>query len=225
MDKSVIIEKIKNILAKADPSKNDSLAEIEVALATAQRLALKYGIDLDSIGEDKPEDVVSKVVDLGTKSTPSWASILVNIVAKNHRCKCYKQVRRDDSDLILMGLERDVDVAMVVALYTVGVARVMWEKYLKVLKSQGKSTTRSESLRYRNDYMDGFASGINENYKKNVQEYGLVPATPGIVQQKFEAMTLHQESSSRSRMGDWGAYNQGYKDGREVSSRKPLEAC
>lgn len=64
---SSIIETLKKILAKADPTRGATEAEASAAMAAAQRLAIKHNIDLASVSVDEPGAIKIETdrVDLG----------------------------------------------------------------------------------------------------------------------------------------------------------------
>lgn len=65
---SSIIETLKKILAKADPTRGATEAEAQAAMAAAQRLAIKHNIDLASVSVDnEPSSIKIETgrVDLG----------------------------------------------------------------------------------------------------------------------------------------------------------------
>lgn len=64
---SSIIETLKKILAKADPTRGATEAEANAAMAAAQRLAIKHNIDLASVSVDEPGPIKIETdrVDLG----------------------------------------------------------------------------------------------------------------------------------------------------------------
>lgn len=224
-DRSKIIEKIKAILSKADPTRNDSEAEVQAALNMAQKMALKHGLDLDVISAEGKldEEAEDRPFKQETKSAPTWVALIVNVVCNNHRVKCYRRsYGRGYSELRLVGLPRDLDVAEVICRYAVGTCAVLFKKWLES-ERRHRDISRSQALALRNDYVDGFVRGISQSYAKNVSETGLVPVAPTKTIEKYESLHLVKgRPDSRTRSGDMGAYMQGREDGINMNARKKL---
>lgn len=223
-DVSKIIEKIKAVLKKADPTRNNSQAEVQAALDMAQRLALKYGLDLDTIAAEGniEEEAEDRLFKQDTKSAPTWVLLIVRVVCDNHRVKCYKRsYGGGGSEVRLVGLPRDLDVAEVICRYAIGTCSVLFKKWLEEERER-RYISRGLALSLRNDYVDGFVTGISNSYAKNVAETGLVPVAPTKTIEKYESLNLRKCRDSRTRMGDRRAWVQGQEDGRNMNARKKL---
>lgn len=209
-------KKLKNILKKADPSKNPSEHEVQLALKIAQKFALEYHLDMAGISSDdeaKPSDIITVALDLRTKSVPSWASMLVNIVAQNHNVVCYLS----NSQIMLMGLPDMVEVAKITSEYVIDSAKALWKRHLATIETRN----RSESLAHRNDYMQGFRKGLRDAYKENVESHALVLVKPQALVVREEQLHLRKGATAHLiHAGSDSSYQAGVKDGKSTGAYK-----
>lgn len=209
-------KKIKKIRDLLDLSQSDNIYEAEDALKKAQRLAAKYGISMDDVFGAKEEKVLDEsFFELKQKTVPTWVGRLAMVICDNFKTKAYIRGGQGWSKLMILGLKEDVEVTKYVITYTMDCFDKFFKKFLK---SKG-STSRSESIRLRNDYFEGFLKGIREAFSENVKEFGLVLVCDALVEKRYAELHLRQRRTVSARSFDRDAWEAGKRDGRSISQR------
>lgn len=222
--KETVLDKIKKLLTLA--KRSDNISEAESAMKMAQRIALKSGIDLNDVEakEEHERRVIRWVVPQDTKTAPFWRIRLASTIADNFRCRAYKLVGYEDSQIEVMGLESDIEVFKVMFDYAETCLEVFFKRYLKEEK-QKRKFTRHDSLVLRNSYVDGFLNGIKLAFEQNVQCYALSLCLPVEVSTELATMefTDIKSKSSLDEEFDPNSFRRGKEDGKEAGNRNRLE--
>lgn len=213
MTQEQAIEKVRKLLNMT--TKNGATeGEVQNALAMAQRLMVKFDIEMDSI-EDKPEDdVVDEVLEEKTKTVSSNRTILVASLSEHYRCKVYKSYDR----IRIIGTPTDVKIFKEVIEFA-------YSMFIKLAAKWIEDLPRTEKTKAKNSYLLGFVKGIKRALEDNESEYALVIVVPEKVQEAYDGKNLTR-SKPFQKSFDHGmaSYNRGYSDGYEQfrKSRKQL---
>lgn len=225
MDREKVIDKVKKVLNKC--SNNPSQEEVIQALQLAQKIALKYGIDIETLqmeeGKYTEEDVSQERIDFGTESVSSKQVQMATLIADNFKCRILKIRRGGKSYLCMVGLPEDVKIAIEILNYTWTLYEALFKKFLSNRKKSVK-LTRRDSLLLKNDYFFGFIEGVREGLTANVKEFGLVVVTPNAV---IQSLSKYKEIGIRSSLmveGDAEAFYTGKRDG-EFSQERERKIC
>lgn len=224
MSKKTRLDTIKDLLELA--KKSDNIHEVQSAMEKAQRIALKEGVDLNSINmeEEEKRNVISWVMPQKTKTVPSWRGMLATVIANNFRVKAVKMMGGGESQIKIVGLESDVEVFKVMFDYAETCIDVFFKRYLAE-KKRDRKLSRHDSLVMRNSYVMGFVDGISKGLEKNVEVYALSLCLPEEVSRELATMNLRKGKSVSLSMdeGDTETYSRGYRDGESAGSRNKLE--
>lgn len=224
MSKKTRLETIKDLLELA--KKSDNIHEATSAMEKAQRIALKEGVDLNSINMEQEEkrNVIYWMVPQSTKTCPTWRMLLAMVIADNFRVKAIRVIGDGCSQIKIVGLESDVEVFRVMFDYAETCLDIFFKRYLKEEK-KARQLSRHDSLVMRNSYVDGFVSGIREGLKKNVECYALSLCLPVEVTNELSTMGLKKKKATSLKMdlGDYKTRMRGYEDGKEAGNRNKLE--
>lgn len=224
MSKKSRLDTIRDLLELAKRSNN--IHEAQSAMEKAQVIALKEGVDLNSINmeEEQKRSVVNWVVPQKTKTCPTWRMMLAMTIADNFRVKAVRVVGSGESFIKIIGLESDVDVFKVMFDYAETCLDIFFKRYLKEEKKL-REIARRDSLLMRNSYVEGFIEGIQEGLKRNVECYSLSLCLPVEVTNELATMNIKSKKvtvlSKDSR--DRKTLMRGYQDGKEAGSRDKLE--
>lgn len=224
MSKKTRLETIKDLLELA--KRSDNIHEAQSAMEKAQRIALKEGVDLNSINmeEEEKRNVISWIIPQKTKTVPSWRGMLATVIADNFRVKAIKVIGGGISAIKIVGLESDIEVFKVMFDYAETCIEVFFKRYLAE-KKKDRGLSRHDSLVMRNSYVMGFIEGISKGLRKNVEVYALALCLPEEVTRELDTMNLRKgRAVSLSRdMSDIETYGRGYQDGESAGSRDKLE--
>lgn len=218
----VKIDKIRKLLAK---TKNNPLEdEVNTAFLLAQKLMVKWGIEMSEVSLNEDLKEVLEIEVEGEAARIPWKTSLAYIIASNFRCttyyKIYKKVvnyrTSSKRQIVFIGLKNDVEIATEV--YKSAVSYILWgmDKCYQKFYLSGKY-----SRGIRGDYVTGFLRGLKEKFQEQVKEegWGLVLVRDAVVDEFFKniekdfvktrrctAKVLTQNNLEAQRMG--------YKDGK-----------
>lgn len=206
-----IIDKVQKLLNLA--GNNPSREEAQSAMLMAQKIMARYHLDAKDI-ENKPEEkkVESMVID-GNQCT-AWAIRLANVVTNNFRCSLLRVPGRG---LMFVGLTEDVAIAKGIYVFATQVLEKNMKKLRRQYRKQGLATDGISQ-----DYAAGFIAGLNDKYKKQVEEneWALVLVKDALVVAETERLINHKgktyQAKDKARRGDIGLYTQGYQDGNTL---------
>lgn len=210
-----IIDKVQKLLSLAGNNPNE--AEAQAAMLKAQEIMAKYHIDAKVI-EEKPEDKKVESVIIDGNQCTAWAIRLANVVTSNFRCNLLRVPGRG---LMFVGLTEDVSIARGIYVFATQVLEKNMKKLRRQYRKQGLSTDGISQ-----DYAAGFIAGLNDKYKKQVEEnrWALVLVKDALVVEETEKLINHKgktyHAKGRARRGDIGLYTKGYQDGNTLGDNQ-----
>lgn len=200
-----IIAKIQGLLKLAQDNPNDE--EGQTALLMAQRLLLKYNSSMETVQDrsNKDKDVIKESMTEKVSRMPWWKMKLHAILATNFRCKSIRTRNFVSRKTYLRFVGYEADVKFAAEIYE---ATLMYLDYrLKRIREQHMG------VEYKNSYLLGFLSGIEERFKKQVEslnEFSLVLQVPVEVEKKYEKLKNFERSRPDFEI-DHEAYSTGYE--------------
>ncbi len=234
MTKEQAQEKISKLLKLSEsPNQNEAFA----ALAKAQEIALKFGLEMKKL----KAEVLEKTIQSHYKNFPKWYRLLLSVIAQHFRCRemtvqGYKpctefsvrgskstQVKVDE--IIFIGMPSDVDIATQCLQYSVNSMNKLWSDWYEGY-SKGTNTAVKRTKEWKNyvskvkrNYREGFGMGLNDVLTQNEEQYGLVVVIPSEVEDYCSEMhsdvrILKARQSNGELISQ--AYRKGYKDGSQT---------
>lgn len=200
-----IIRKIQDLMKLAQDNPNDE--EGQTALLMAQRLLLKYNLSMETVQDrsNKDKDVIKESMTEKVSRMPWWKMKLHAILATNFRCKSIRTRNFVSRKTYLSFVGYEADVKFAAEIYE---ATLMYLDYrLKRIREQHMG------VEYKNSYLLGFLSGIEERFKKQVEslnEFSLVLQVPVEVEKKYEKLKNFERSRPDFEI-DHEAYSTGYE--------------
>ena len=190
-----IIDKIQAILSRANNNANEH--EAQVAMAHAQRLLLKHGLEMKDVEEVESSDIKPGFeITLGKRQPPEMQDI-ASILQEHFNVRClFGQMKRgsrtESINISFVGRKHYCEVANYTYLFLSRTYRELFTKFRQDL--QGKRNIDGRKLeRYRHSYYKGLTIGINDRLKAQKQafeaEYGLVPVYDEELDQAISELT------------------------------------
>lgn len=229
-----IIRKIKGLLSLSE--KNDNDDEAQTAFLMAQKLMIKYNIEMEQMDTtvDKQEEIVKDHV-TAFKTILWWENELASIVTQNFRVRLYidnaywkNGTKRLKRCITFFGLKSDVMMAKEVYVLAYDVLKFYASRYVEhYYKEHYRSKRfRERTLEIKNSYMKGFLSGLSQKFYQQFQElkeqYGLMVVTPEIVKKEYQEFTKNFIAFDTfiPKFKNEESYKNGYIDGKNVDYRK-----
>ena len=129
-NKSTIIERIRNLFALGDSSRNPYEEEVKTALAMAQRLMKKYNLSLSEIDLEKQKDDINKEFTKTKLSIAFWERKLARMVANLFNCDPIINANYNrDRGWIFIGFKEEAKLASQSYDYLDYVIRIMANTY------------------------------------------------------------------------------------------------
>lgn len=216
-DRTKIVERVRNLMAKADPERNNSEHEVLECLGAAKRLIEKYNVEefeWNQAQEKAPEWEFTSARSTEGRYVQNWLKCLGVGVALVSQTECITTYDGDDRCLHFYGDKIDVRIAL--ALFKSLSAH---GRHLAEQKYTGKTD--------RNSYLLGFADGVQkkarEDAKKTQEErdkYALVSLEKKgwLAKRQEEAYPNRRTETHRpDRLNPW-AMRDGEQDGRNAST-------
>jgi hypothetical protein len=206
MESNKIREKIEKLLCLGDITRNDSEAEVELALIKAQELMAMYNISADMIKKE-PKYSTEKVS--GNRIFFKFRKVLASIIAENFGCRTWLS----GNSMVFMGHPESAYIA-----------RMSYEFAYDFVCKRGTSIYNKR--RYlgapTKGVFDSYASGFNAGLKSKLatQSAALMIIVPEDVDRKFEQMTQGLKVttiSTRRSDVDFNAHLEGINDGSSYS--------
>lgn len=212
-DTNQVLEKVKKLFALAN-NKAASEGEVINALQKARKLMAEYHLSEKQLDSEESK-VVDTPFDTDTKTPSSNLSILAGALAKYFRCRLYKT----STQLHILGLKEDVDLFYESLRLAYSAFKNLSSQYVSNLSG------RSVKLKAKNSYLLGFCKGAREALEDYDNKYALVLQVPKSVDDYVHSMNL--ESAKIHKKQDNSSlehYNKGFKDGKDVLSKRYLSA-
>ncbi|EGP4892153.1 DUF2786 domain-containing protein [Enterococcus faecium] len=201
-------EKIQKLLAlAADANDEESMS----ALAKAQQLMLDHNFTEDEIfnyrEQQRIEEVETHVIYRGRPQ--KWLYRLASIIAQNFRTEFYYR-EGSPIDLCFTGLDSDVQIAEITFQYASGSVSYCARKYM-----QQPEIKRKRKWQLKQDYIQGYLSGLSKVFKQQVltNGYELALQLPEAVKNYMESLSLVPGKDMSHKVENPNAYYSGYKDG------------
>ena len=208
--KDKIIEKVEKLFRLSE--NNSSEAESKAAILKARRLMAEHNIDIAELHtEEEPEEIIES--ENNNDSRVIWWHVRLSaIIAPAFRCRSTTALRRKKYQTrrvrvtSFIGYESDVKIAESVFQYAKSCVEHFSDEYYQKYNN-GK-----------NEYIQGFLSGISEALEKQdlelSEETALVLVVPVEVTNAMEERTSGRKHKHRApSLEDMLAMSKGYEDG------------
>jgi uncharacterized membrane protein YgcG len=215
MNTEAIYAKVQAILDRANHP-NTPQAEAETALAMAQRLMMKHGLEESAFAkaQDRDENIVTEVIEVGGKWQLRRLS-LASVIAKANSVACYRSTRWRDGKslltLVVYGTAGDI-----FAVKTLFASADLLAS--RVIPKGDRS--------FRNAWWLGFSAGVSEVLRKSknevIAEQGV--GTGLVLADKFKRADSEMrakvklKSAGYSRYSSGSGYSAGQSAGRAFST-------
>ncbi len=208
------LDKLRKLLAKT--KNNPSQEEAQSVLLLAQRLMVKWNIDMaevSTVDSNNTPKEVEKVTVFNQKSYSSWKSWLANIIETNFRCMSLLTSYNRQHFITFLGLKEDAKIAAEVFEYAVSAIESGANRCYRQLKETARSTKG-----IKGDYIVGFLLGLEAKFKEQVKEYGwgLVLVRDKEVDEAYNKIKFSKPLNGRTLtvQNNSAARLMGYKDGQ-----------
>lgn len=156
-----IITKIKNLLELAADNPSDE--ESQTAFLHAQKLMLKHDVSMTDIEmEEDSKEVHDENEAYASARVTWWQRSLAAILAENFRCHALNRRVDGITRIVFFGEKSDVEAITLV-----------FNSALAYLQYRLKRLSSMESG-YKQSYLNGFLESLNDRFKKQVEEFGLM---------------------------------------------------
>ncbi len=227
-----ILHKVRALLNLARNGGDPDSNEAQSALLMAQRFMAKNGIDEIQV-DDSTDDIQKKEIldDYATEfeKLSWWKKSLGRVIAGNFRCYSYLNKRKGYTRLAFMGLKDDAEIAIIAFAFATDYIRLGADRFMKDYRKQygiqqGMRPGISLQRGVRNNYVEGWISGLEAQYTEQVSQegWGLVLTKDVLVLQTYNEMGLTRGKSSQYSKVEGQvtreAYAKGYSDGKGFST-------
>ena len=229
-----ILHKVRALLNLARNGGDPDSNEAQTALLMAQRFMAENGIDELEL-KDHAEDTPAKEVldDYATEyeKLSWWKKSLGSVIAQNFRCYSYLNKRNGYTRLAFVGLKQDAEIAIIAFSFASDYIRHEADQFMNVYREDcllrlGHRPDISQQRGIRNNYVEGWISGLEAQYAEQVSKegWGLVLVKDELVTQTYNDMDLKRGQSPQYTRGESPAsrvaYAKGYSDGKVFSSAR-----
>lgn len=210
-----MMRKIEQLLNKTT-EKGATEAEAESAILMAQKLMAKYHIQEKelNLGQEPVNEVFRKST--GYKAMAQWSIQILQLIAKNFRCKSYLS----NKEAAFIGEEADLEIAIKLYKMVSDIAERGTKKIRRQYRKEGNSTGG-----VADSYLRGFISGLEAALKAQFQQetednagFALVLVTPQAVVENYQKLITPSTKTVHGRElkgnSDNSAFSTGYTDGR-----------
>lgn len=210
-----IINKIANLLAKADSTTFE--AEAESARKLAAKLMTTYEVKQE---ETESKTIVTKILNVANKRKNMRHASAMNVVSKY----CGVYMVTSGNNYILCGKSEDVEA-------TEYMFDVIWNQIVNMTEYWYKKNKKNPNVtaKIKNRYIYGLISGvqynldkINDNVFKYKQETGLVPVNKNKADFQKAEEFFNSDNKVKQRKNNVvadGAYRQGQQDSENIKMR------
>ncbi|HBW36522.1 DUF2786 domain-containing protein [Desulfosporosinus sp. BICA1-9] len=227
-----ILHKVRALLNLAQNGGDPASNEAQSALLMAQRLMAENGINevevRDSAKSTPPKEVLDDYATEFEKLS-WWKKSLGRVIAQNFRCYSYLNKCKGYTRLAFMGLKEDTEIAIMAFSFATDYIRFGADQFMKAYRKDylllhGHRLGISQQRGVRNNYVEGWISGLEAQYNEQVSKegWGLVLMKDELVTQTYKDMDLKRgQSPQYTRVNTSAgqvAYSKGYSDGKGFSS-------
>lgn len=218
-DREKLVSRIQKLLALA--SRNPSAAEAEVALLQARKLMAEHDVRDADVVEQQDKVDAAEVMSSGRMNDLKVAVLAA--IAAAHRCRLMRSRRRHAQTTIkLIGFERDRAVVVALNDWAWRSVSSAADRFVKQTRERfaknGMTAHRSDLLTVRRSFVLGFASGLSQAYRQQIEanpQWALVLATPPEVQEFLDRETNGRAHTSNRGQVDGNAFRAGVTAGTE----------
>lgn len=224
MENEKVLSKIKKLFALA--GNNSSEQEAKSALLAAQRLMAEHGIAMGEV--ERTVSGVEAVISDHTEflvRMPWWHRALARVLAPNFKCDYTIHSMRENGKLTgraarFFGYPEDVEICKTVYRYAVRQAAWLADVYVREYKKRAGVSTATG---VKNDFLDGFISGVRDKFREQVEKngWGLIVVCDVAVTQATEKEAIGKIHGSKIRVsGSAEAKAAGYRNGKQFEPIK-----
>ena len=153
MSKDKIVDLLRKLQSLADVTRNNSVAEAEVAAARMHALMTEHKISMLELDADANEAVIELNIIAGAKRVMTWKSQLCHALCAVHHCQCLV----GSAKLLIVGVESDVHAVWYLYRYLV--------KEINKIASKTSGPAHSSRQRFMNSFRLGCVCVIEERLK------------------------------------------------------------
>lgn len=230
MDNTILM-KIKKALHLAENAGTDQ--ESNTALKMAQEMMLKHSVSQDDIDSLENSEIIMNVYNPEAKRTPKHTQMIAATLQSHFPVEVLSLSRRKQSRIGVLGRKTDCEYFCVildslVKQYTKKL-NPLCKNYLCALAEKigyyklPDYMEKNYRTKFKSSYLVGFTSGIDEIFKTNEAEKGLIVITPNDVIEKLKEMAPESKSlkikSEINTAFDCG-YDEGINTGRDYKKRR-----
>lgn len=223
MNNSLIIEKIKKLLALANSSN-----EHEAALAAghAQRLLSEHNLAMADIEASHKPDKADRVETAVSKSLPKWVRHLSAGISVAFDCQAVHHPAT--GKMTFIGVGADVQIAVYAFTYLDRTVRKLCSAYMKQHVTPAIAGRHRELM--RQSYYLGAVSTITGRLKEQkiqtpVTTGALVPVKEGLIRQAMNEIGSLRTMHSRRSYINTDAYSRGQTDGGQVGLKHGINGA
>ncbi|OLN33658.1 DUF2786 domain-containing protein [Desulfosporosinus metallidurans] len=227
-----ILHKVRALLNLAKNGGDPNSNEAQTALLMAQRFMAENGIEEVEVSDQTDRIELKEVLDdyaTEFEKLSWWKKSLGRVIGQNFRCYSYLNKRKGYTRLAFMGLKQDAEIAIIAFSFATDYIKVGADQFMKgyrkdYLLRQGVRPSISHQRSVRNNYVEGWISGLEAQYAEQVNKegWGLVLTKDALVVQTYKDMDLKRGQSTQHTKAESSAgrvaYAKGYSDGKGFRS-------
>lgn len=212
--------KIQKLLMLA---KDASDEESHTAMLQARKLMLKHSIkEEELVSESKINKVIVNEKVYRNKLL-WWHRKLAQIIAPHFRCNYYRNTLEGyHAEVRFVGLEQDVEIASMI--YNFARASIHYHSHVFLKRPEIKRKWKRKH-QFKNDYIEGYLSGINKKFHEQTASESLELAViqDTLVIQYWESLSLVSTNIvAPKKAGDNAAWRSGYIDGQRFEHGREM---
>jgi hypothetical protein len=207
--------------------------EAAAASLALQKLLAKYNLDMREVENGSAEDQREEVTEEEAETTSAmhlWEVRIACTVRDNFRCGLYTQsLYGRKQRIVFYGEGEDAKNAARLYVALKSAAKNCWNDYRPKAKACMEAHGFSWSAaRHRGEYLEGFAQGIKDAFRKQAEEdagVAIMLVKPESVK-RYEREELHltRSHASYAYHGRGSAYKSGQRDGYSVGRGNAVRA-
>ncbi|AET68811.1 Protein of unknown function (DUF2786) [Desulfosporosinus orientis DSM 765] len=226
-----VLHKIRALLNLARNGGDPQSNEAQSALLMAQRVMAEYGINEIEVSDSVINQSKEILDDYATEfeKLSWWKKKLGKVIAQNFRCYSYLNKCNGYTRLAFMGLRQDAEIAIMAFSFATDHIRSGADRFMKAYRKEyisefGLRPSISQQRGVRNNYVEGWISGLESQYDEQVNKegWGLVLVKDELVNQAYKDLGLERGRAAqhvrRESSAGKAAYAKGYSDGKGFSA-------